>query len=70
MAENQTRPQLTSVQKSAVVRRLVGEGLLDKVASRCMMQSAMKQSEAVVVRCERYFWESGAGVLHAGNLRR
>ena len=30
------------------------------------MQSAMKQSEAVVVRCECYFWESGAGVLHAG----
>ncbi len=44
----------------------MGEGLLDKVASRCMMQSAMKQSEAVVVRCECYFWESGAGVLHAG----
>jgi hypothetical protein len=30
------------------------------------MQIAMKQPEAVVVRCERYFWESGVGVLHTG----
>ena len=32
----------------------------------CMMQSAMKQQGAAVVRCERCFWESGVGVLHTG----
>ena len=37
-----------------------------KYGAACMVSSAMKQPESVVVRCERHFDEAGVGSQRAG----